>query len=357
MSTAAAILSARGPRPMMPRKKKKNPRRSCKHREDFDYVTAKAVGKESSEKSITITHAEKWRNNLRLLIEFKEERGHCIVPKNHPHRHLAEFVANLRNQYKNNTLKSERLKILRDLNFCFNVHNERWESKYRGLCEVLEEKERSGEELTLVRKVDKKLYKWVERQRQLYSRRMRNQTSCMTDDRIRRLTEIGIDLNPRNVSFSCGDQDVHKTDNNKLGQHGHKDGHNDHKTDDYKHNDEDDDRGDGGDNNDDYGEEGTTFTYHEEQPEEVFTEEASARADADGQAYAYEDSGNRRLPEETENESAATDHIRAENGFQYLTRTRHEACPQYSNEGGNHVTQFLIERGEATASYKNYFCV
>jgi len=189
---------------------RKKPARDCKHR-SISHQREKVIHqppakkKHSAKKAgrppkLKTCRSKRWSNNIEKLKKFKEEHGHCNVNRSLD-ASLAGFVNTIRSRYKTKQLREDRVKTLQDMGFSFNAREDKWDSRYNGLCDFLNKKPRSGER-PAVEKKNKALNRWVGKQREEHANRMRNEKSTMTDDRLRRLQDSGLDLNPTNVSFS-----------------------------------------------------------------------------------------------------------------------------------------------------------
>ena len=140
-----------------------------------------------------VSHEDRWNNNVEALRKFIKDNGHCNVPQKYPSNpNLASFVHNVRTH----SLSEERKKMLVDLGFVFNAHNTRWDEKFNEAKGILDEKRASGQTLAVTRKDNAVIYKWIEKQRGAYAKLWRGKKSSMTEDRISRLIEIGVDLDP-----------------------------------------------------------------------------------------------------------------------------------------------------------------
>ena len=151
--------------------------------------------------------SEQWSARYQDLIEFRKDRGHCLVPhkwKGNPE--LAQWVKRQRYQYKlkmqgrHSTLTDERLKCLNNMGFVWDSHKAAWEERYD---ELLQFRQIHGH--TNVPSGDSvypQLSVWVKCQRRQYrlfydpnvEERMK---STMTTERIQLLDSIGFIWSPR----------------------------------------------------------------------------------------------------------------------------------------------------------------
>lgn len=70
-----------------------------------------------------------WEDRLKMLVQFKKEHGHCMVPQNHPH--LGGWVKWQREKYalyekgKNSYFTQEKVEALNKLGFVWRVRRKR----------------------------------------------------------------------------------------------------------------------------------------------------------------------------------------------------------------------------------------
>ena len=141
-----------------------------------------------------VSHEDRWNNHVEALRKYMDDNGHCNVPQEYPlNPALASFVHNVR---KRNDLSEERRKTLLDLGFKFDAHKAGWDKKASAVEKILCEKRASGKKPVVTRKDDTSLHNWIKKQRGAYAKLRRGEKSTMTEDRISRLEEIGIDLDP-----------------------------------------------------------------------------------------------------------------------------------------------------------------
>lgn len=167
----------------------------------------------------TSAQDEQWEKTLKTLVKFKEENGHCLVPKIYPdNQNLSYWVFRQRGFYwkrqKNvpTSLTEERIKKLTDIGFMFRVKNtkaqgeiesirrqpkldKKWDNYYKQLIKY---KEENGD--CLVPKIYKKnrpLASWVFNQRHQYRLFSAGTKSLLNQDRINTLESIGFIWNAK----------------------------------------------------------------------------------------------------------------------------------------------------------------
>ena len=129
------------------------------------------------------------RLNIRIqeLTDFKNEYGHCNVPRNYHNSILAEWIHSIRN--RKIIMTDELIKTLDELGFEFdygkNRNNTQWEEMFNKL---LEYKLKYGDCNVSSRYHDIKLRNWVLTQRKTMKK------NTMRSDRYERLISIGFDF-------------------------------------------------------------------------------------------------------------------------------------------------------------------
>ena len=139
----------------------------------------------------------RWKNNFAELLKFHEQHGHCNVPQSFPSNPaLSEFVRYVRARQEE--LSEERLQMLEDLGFVFNVYEDQWSNKFRELKNLLGEAGRSdvGSSISALISERSPLHRWIRHQRGEYAKLKRGKKSTMTEDRVSLLESIGMDLDP-----------------------------------------------------------------------------------------------------------------------------------------------------------------
>ena len=142
----------------------------------------------------------RWETNYRLLLEYKEKNGDCIVPQSTP---LGKWVQMQREQHKERLLKDaghptkrpvitdERMAKLNAIGFTWRVVGQiaGWDKRYE---ELVQYKQLHGHcNVPQGWKQNVPLGRWVMKQRVQYHKKRRGQKSQMHDDRIQKLEALG----------------------------------------------------------------------------------------------------------------------------------------------------------------------
>jgi hypothetical protein len=175
----------------------------------------------NSASRLSQSREENWENMFNALAVYKQEHGHCLVPKCFPdnkslshwvYRQRSLFMTRQRKGERKNTLTPERTERLRNLGFVFRARSTKEQSKVESIrrqpssdanwmrnFEILKEfRERMGH--TLVPKVYKEnqtFSSWVYTQRHLYKKRKDGQMNVLIDDRIKILDSINFVWNAK----------------------------------------------------------------------------------------------------------------------------------------------------------------
>jgi hypothetical protein len=143
-----------------------------------------------------------WHTQFQKLVEYKSQHGHCLVPHstkgNKELTSLGRWVANQRVFYKMHQdgkpghIKPHRIETLEKVGFVWNVNDMLWENK---LQELIKYKTINGtcDIPSKCPKEYKKIRNWVELQRQQYRLFRAKRTTSLTQDRIKKLEDIGFD--------------------------------------------------------------------------------------------------------------------------------------------------------------------
>ncbi len=124
-----------------------------------------------------------WQSRLIDLRMYKEVHGHCNVPTRH--EGLGQWVMTQRLQYSKNDLSKDRIDALNELGFIWNMHGLAWEEKFNELCHVLKSKHSASPSLCA----------WIATQRAEKRYKDLGLQNHLTNDRERKLDEIGFDWN------------------------------------------------------------------------------------------------------------------------------------------------------------------
>ena len=146
-----------------------------------------------------------WYERYQELVNFHQERGHSMVPHNwHENPRLAQWVKRQRYQYrlkqqgKNSTITADREEALNRLGFVWDSHTTTWDQRFN---ELLAFKATHGHcRVPTNYQLNQSLAIWVKCQRRQHALFFSNSASTMTLERLSRLTEVGFDFNPRNLS-------------------------------------------------------------------------------------------------------------------------------------------------------------
>ncbi len=143
-------------------------------------------------------HEEKWSFHYQELLNFKKEKGDCLVPHTYPAKpHLARWVKRQRRQYKlrlegnkNSTMTEERINILNDIGFVWDSHEVIWNERF---SQLIAYKEKFGHcRVPSYCKECPQLASWVKCQRRQYKLFWeQGKGSSMNLDRIKLLNSIG----------------------------------------------------------------------------------------------------------------------------------------------------------------------
>jgi hypothetical protein len=153
--------------------------------EDFDYPSVRPP---------PIKNAANWNEQYQKLERYKEGHDNCLVPRDwHKDPKLSRWVRRQRIQYrlfqegKKTSMTDEQIAKLQNLGFEWAPRGPAVEWDER--CQELEKyKERYGNcDVPQSSKEYQKLGRWVMTQRNLY----RNESPCMTTERIVKLASVG----------------------------------------------------------------------------------------------------------------------------------------------------------------------
>jgi hypothetical protein len=125
-----------------------------------------------------------WQLRLKDLKMYKELHGHCIVPTKDGGS-LGAWVMTQRLQYGKNALSQDRVDALNELGFVWNMHGLAWDDKFNELRNALENSQ----------EISAPLNSWIATQRAEKRYKEDGLQNHLTDERERKLDEIGFDWN------------------------------------------------------------------------------------------------------------------------------------------------------------------
>ena len=130
---------------------------------------------------------ETWFERYGELAAYKEESGHCDIPKRSTGKlkKLANWIVQQRVSRNDGTLTREKIELLDRLGFKWSPYGHRWRENYLALIQF---KQRFGDcRVPQEWKENRKLATWV------CTQRLRRKAGALSDDRIRALDKLGFD--------------------------------------------------------------------------------------------------------------------------------------------------------------------
>ena len=143
-----------------------------------------------------------WTTRYHELIAFKNTYGNCLVPNNWPiNNSLSLWVKRQRHQYKlkregkRSTMTDDRQLALERIDFVWDPHTAVWDER---LNELRDFQTRQGHcSVPVNSPKTRQLAIWVKCQRRQYRLFCDGRHSTMTNERIRKLNELGFVWNPQ----------------------------------------------------------------------------------------------------------------------------------------------------------------
>jgi hypothetical protein len=142
-------------------------------------------------------HCSKWLLRLSQVQTFTQRYGHCRIPQIYPEDpDLGLWAKRQRFHYKRymkqvpgkSSMTKERIAILEDLGFCWDLQQEQWEEMYLQLVRYVVTKGDANVEGNNV------LAMWCKRQRRIFeSKGIGNGKNCLGIERFQRLDAVGFD--------------------------------------------------------------------------------------------------------------------------------------------------------------------
>lgn len=140
---------------------------------------------------------DKWNKQYAQLVEFKEERGHCRVPRSfEPSPTLARFVKCMRVQRKlflddpaTSRITAEQIKLLDDLDFTWENRSRTWNERFEEFKQFTEQ---NGHGYVPKECPEyPKLPSWCQNQRAFHNAFLLGKRSYMTAERNQQLEDAG----------------------------------------------------------------------------------------------------------------------------------------------------------------------
>lgn len=142
-------------------------------------------------------HAEAFTKRLQEVKQFVEEHGHCVIPHDYPpDQSLSRWAKRQRYQYKlfkagsrKSSMTEERIQELTNLGFCWDAHEDLWETRYQDLRDFVRQNGHAN--VPTCYGPDPKLATWVKCQRRQYRLFKAGEKYNITETRIKRLEALG----------------------------------------------------------------------------------------------------------------------------------------------------------------------
>jgi superfamily II DNA or RNA helicase len=130
---------------------------------------------------------EQWDSNFQTLLKFREREGHTRVPQTHIENrlHLGAWASNQRNL--KDQLSPERLKLLNEISFCWDIDGEVWELHY-SLLVNFHKREGHSNVPQRHKEMGLSLGTWVNN--------LRHKKSHITQERLQRLNSLNFPWDP-----------------------------------------------------------------------------------------------------------------------------------------------------------------
>lgn len=137
-----------------------------------------------------------WKRNFKLAKEYYLTYGNLDIPTNYKStdgKHLGNWILRQRQLYKSNSLTDEQIKKLDSIGMDWMDRVDRiWENGFFEAKNYSEEYGNLSVPKNYRTKTDFPLGIWIQRQRSLYK------NNKISEDRIKRLTDVGMNWNPDN---------------------------------------------------------------------------------------------------------------------------------------------------------------
>jgi hypothetical protein len=141
-----------------------------------------------------------WDERFEQLVEYRNELGDCNVPQSYEKTPgLGRWVNRQRTAKAKEELGDERIAKLKVLGFSFNTKNYLWDARYQELEDF--QKKTGHCDVPYGWNDNKELSKWVQKQRYLYTLKVRGSKSNLTDERELKLKSLGFVWNASSTSW------------------------------------------------------------------------------------------------------------------------------------------------------------
>jgi hypothetical protein len=141
----------------------------------------------------------RWMEQFNALVEFNKHHGHSNVPVNFPDNPLLSlWVQKQRHDYRVGTLPEENEAKLRTIGFVFDLY---FASFARGFEKLKAYKEEHGDCRVPRSYFDNELVSFVKQQRTQYKRLEDGDSSSLTEERRRKLEELGFEWQVRSNAW------------------------------------------------------------------------------------------------------------------------------------------------------------
>lgn len=151
--------------------------------------TEKLKGKEEAEKKKS---SVSWDERFSQLKQYKEQNGHCRVPKKYDaNTQLGNWVSKQRQKYKKNKLLPKEIKSLEGIGFGWVLKKHEivgWDERFKQLKEYKEQNRHCR--VPWGYKANPQLGNWVSRQRRVYNK---TQKGNLLPEQIKSLEGIGFE--------------------------------------------------------------------------------------------------------------------------------------------------------------------
>ena len=147
---------------------------------------------------------QRWQKQFAVLKKYNREHGHCFVPpKQRGNLRLAKWIAEQQVMKRSGKLRSDRLRLLRQLGFAWDYRDGLWERRF---TELKEYRRRHGHcHVPNRSKKYPSLGNWVQFQR------VQKRAGRISAKRARRLKQIGFDWVSRGRSLEFRDSTYWET--------------------------------------------------------------------------------------------------------------------------------------------------